>query len=95
MRSIHLPPTSFPCEQLDAVNDDSTIDAVKIGILATSGDQLLDERAEAVLRELLADIDIVTPNLPELAMLIQRLGRARTHLLRPGDLSRSDLRSAW
>ncbi|TFC05389.1 bifunctional hydroxymethylpyrimidine kinase/phosphomethylpyrimidine kinase [Cryobacterium mannosilyticum] len=97
VRSIHLPPTSFLREQLDAVSDDVTIDAVKIGMLATddvvaevaawlrrirppivvldpvmvatSGDRLLDERAEAAVRDLLAEVDIVTPNLPELAVL--------------------------
>ncbi|TFD83783.1 bifunctional hydroxymethylpyrimidine kinase/phosphomethylpyrimidine kinase [Cryobacterium fucosi] len=99
VRSIHLPPASFLREQLDAVSDDVTIDAVKIGMLAneeviievaawlrrirppivvldpvmvaTSGDRLLDERAEAAVRELLAEVDIVTPNLPELAVLAE------------------------
>ncbi len=100
VRSIHLPPTSFLREQLDAVSDDVAIDAVKIGMLATeevvaevaawlrrtrppivvldpvmvatSGDRLLDERAEAAVRDLLAEVDIVTPNLPELAVLAER-----------------------
>ena len=33
VRSVHLPPVSFLVEQLDAVSDDVTIDAVKIGML--------------------------------------------------------------
>lgn len=105
VRSVHVPPVSFLREQLDAVSDDVTIDAVKIGMLsnqaviaevsgwlrrvhppivvldpvmvATSGDRLLDEPAEAALRDLLGLADIVTPNLPELAVLA-RLPEART-----------------
>ena len=99
VRSIHLPPMAFLREQLDAVSDDVTIDAVKIGMLsnldvievvgewldrvrppivvldpvmvATSGDRLLDAAAVAGLRALLARVDIVTPNLPELAVLAE------------------------
>lgn len=100
VRAIHLPPTSFLRDQLDAVSDDVTIDAVKIGMLATedvvaevaawlrrtrppivvldpvmvatSGDRLLDQPAEAAVRDLLGEVDIVTPNLPELAVLAER-----------------------
>ena len=34
VRSVHVPPVEFLREQLDAVSDDVTIDAVKIGMLA-------------------------------------------------------------
>ena len=99
VRSIHHPPVAFLREQLDAVSDDVTIDAVKIGMLATrevidevsawldrvhppivvldpvmvttSGDRLLDAHAETALSGLLARVHIVTPNLPELAVLAQ------------------------
>lgn len=98
VRSVHTPPASFLTEQLDAVSDDVTIDAVKVGMLgdvatiavvrewldrvrpplvvldpvmvATSGDRLLASDAEAALRELVAMADLVTPNLPELAVLV-------------------------
>lgn len=36
VRSIHTPPAAFLTEQLDAVSDDVTIDAVKIGMLGTA-----------------------------------------------------------
>ncbi|HWU46164.1 MAG TPA: bifunctional hydroxymethylpyrimidine kinase/phosphomethylpyrimidine kinase [Humibacter sp.] len=36
VRAIHTPPAAFLAEQLDAVSDDVTIDAVKIGMLATA-----------------------------------------------------------
>jgi hydroxymethylpyrimidine/phosphomethylpyrimidine kinase len=99
VRSVHTPPVGFLREQLDAVSDDVIIDAVKIGMLgstgvthtvdawlaeaqvpavvldpvmiATSGDRLLDDGAEAALRQLLHRVDVVTPNLPELAVLVQ------------------------
>ena len=38
-------------------------------MVATSGDRLLDPGAEAALRELLPRVELVTPNLPELAVL--------------------------
>ncbi|MHA7986586.1 bifunctional hydroxymethylpyrimidine kinase/phosphomethylpyrimidine kinase [Rathayibacter sp. CAU 1779] len=38
-------------------------------MVATSGDRLLDPNAESALRRLCAVADLVTPNLPELAML--------------------------
>ncbi len=97
VRSVHVPPVGFVREQLDAVSDDVTIDAVKIGMLAsaeiaaavdswlaavrpplvvldpvmvsTSGDRLLDRDAVDALRALAARADLVTPNLPELAIL--------------------------
>lgn len=40
-------------------------------MIATSGDRLLDPGAEAALRQLLHRVDLVTPNLPELAVLVQ------------------------
>ncbi|MBB6407001.1 bifunctional hydroxymethylpyrimidine kinase/phosphomethylpyrimidine kinase [Arthrobacter sp. AZCC_0090] len=39
-------------------------------MIATSGDRLLAESAETALRELLPLADLITPNLPELAMLL-------------------------
>ena len=39
-------------------------------MIATSGDRLLDSDAEEALRGLLAHVDLVTPNLPELAVLL-------------------------
>nr|WP_223878370.1 bifunctional hydroxymethylpyrimidine kinase/phosphomethylpyrimidine kinase [Microbacterium radiodurans] len=38
-------------------------------MVATSGDRLLDADAEAAIRRLCARVDLVTPNLPELAVL--------------------------
>ncbi|HIW92143.1 MAG TPA: bifunctional hydroxymethylpyrimidine kinase/phosphomethylpyrimidine kinase [Candidatus Corynebacterium avicola] len=97
VRSIHTPDSDFLVEQLDAVFDDATVDAVKIGMLgtaeitnivtdylaahpvpvivvdpvmvATSGDRLLTEDAEAALVELCRAADVITPNLAELAVL--------------------------
>lgn len=98
VRSVHVPPTSFLREQLDAVGEDVAIDAVKTGMLfdaeiiaevsdflertrppivvmdpvmvATSGDRLLRPEAEQGMRELLERVDLVTPNVPELAVLL-------------------------
>lgn len=98
VRSVHTPPAEFLRAQLDAVSDDVTIDAVKIGMLgdavtiavvrdwlsetrppvvvldpvmvATSGDRLLHAEAETELRKLVPWADLVTPNLPELAVLV-------------------------
>ncbi|WP_193342471.1 bifunctional hydroxymethylpyrimidine kinase/phosphomethylpyrimidine kinase [Pseudarthrobacter sp. AB1] len=98
VQAVHVPPASFLGQQLDAISDDITIDAVKIGMLgdaavigvvrdwlvkvrpavvvldpvmvATSGDRLLQESAEAALRELLPLADLITPNLAELAILV-------------------------
>ncbi|WP_406638530.1 bifunctional hydroxymethylpyrimidine kinase/phosphomethylpyrimidine kinase [Pseudarthrobacter quantipunctorum] len=98
VRGVHVPPAAFLTQQLDAVSDDISIDAVKIGMLgdaavieavrawlekvrpgvvvldpvmvATSGDRLLQESAEAALRGLLPLADLITPNLAELAMLV-------------------------
>ncbi|AZA13519.1 bifunctional hydroxymethylpyrimidine kinase/phosphomethylpyrimidine kinase [Corynebacterium choanae] len=97
-RILQLEPAMIR-EQLAAVSDDVTIDAVKIGMLgdvatievvrefleqqqlaqvvldpvmvATSGDRLLATAAETALRELLPLVDVVTPNLPELALLCE------------------------
>ncbi|WP_251450828.1 bifunctional hydroxymethylpyrimidine kinase/phosphomethylpyrimidine kinase [Microbacterium sp. Marseille-Q6648] len=41
-------------------------------MVATSGDRLLDEDAVAAIRALCARADLVTPNLPELAVLVDR-----------------------
>jgi hydroxymethylpyrimidine/phosphomethylpyrimidine kinase len=96
--AVHVPPASFLASQLDAISDDISIDAVKIGMLgdagvidtvrtwllkvrpavvvldpvmvATSGDRLLQETAEAALRDLLPLAHLITPNLAELAMLL-------------------------
>ena len=98
VRAVHVPPAEFLTAQLEAISDDISVDAVKIGMLgdsaviaavrnwlakarpavvvldpvmvATSGDRLLQEAAEAELRELLPLADLVTPNLAELAMLL-------------------------
>lgn len=40
-------------------------------MIATSGDRLLDAGAEEAIRNLLAHVDLVTPNLPELAVLVR------------------------
>lgn len=97
VRSVHVPPVAFLREQLEAVSDDVEIDAVKIGMLATtaviravrdwlervappvvvldpvmvatSGDRLLDQDAEQALRELASRSHLLTPNIPELAIL--------------------------
>lgn len=98
VNGVHVPPAPFLTAQLDAVSDDISIDAVKIGMLgdeqvitavrswlekvrpgvvvldpvmvATSGDRLLQESAEAALRALLPLADLITPNLAELGMLL-------------------------
>lgn len=98
VRSVHTPPLEFLQAQLDAVLDDVTVDAVKIGMLgnaeitatvdkfldqlapstpvvldpvmvATSGDRLLDQQAEAAVRQLCRKATVITPNLKELAVL--------------------------
>lgn len=97
VRSVHTPPHDFLREQLAAVFDDVTVDAVKIGMLgdaetvavvsealeahpvphvildpvmvASSGDRLLNEDAEAAVRDLVRRVDVITPNLRELAVL--------------------------
>lgn len=98
VRAVHVPPAAFLTAQLDAISDDISVDAVKIGMLgdsaviaavrswlekvrpgvvvldpvmvATSGDRLLQEAAEAELRDLLPLADLITPNLAELAILL-------------------------
>lgn len=98
VRASHVPDPGFLRAQLDAVSDDVTVDALKIGMVATeavarelgawlavhrpryvvldpvmvatSGDRLLDGGAEDAVRSLLAHADLVTPNLPELAVLL-------------------------
>ena len=100
VRSVHVPPSEFLREQLEAVSDDVELDAVKIGMLhstdlvevvsawlertvppvvvldpvmvATSGDRLLEEGALAAVRALCGRVDLVTPNVAELAVLVGR-----------------------
>lgn len=97
VRAIHTPPTAFLSEQLQAVSDDVTIDAIKTGMLgtaeiietvatwlddhppqvlvvdpvmvATSGDRLVDRRAEQAMVEFCTRATLVTPNISELAVL--------------------------
>lgn len=97
--AVHVPPADFLTAQLDAISEDISIDAVKIGMLgdaavidavrswlekvrpavvvldpvmvATSGDRLLQESAEAALQALLPYADLITPNLAELAILLE------------------------
>ena len=97
--AVHVPPAAFLTAQLDAISEDISIDAVKIGMLgdaavidavrswlekarpavvvldpvmvATSGDRLLQESAEAALQALLPYADLITPNLAELALLLK------------------------
>lgn len=98
VRSIHVPPLEVLTAQLEAVSDDVTVDAVKIGMLgsvpvihtvqqwlsanrppvvvldpvmiATAGGRLLDDDAESAMREMVHLADLVTPNLPEMAVLL-------------------------
>lgn len=100
VRSVHRVPAGFLGEQLEAVSDDVTIDAVKIGMLsdpptvevvaawlrrvrppivvldpvmvATSGDRLIDDRTEQALHDLIGLAGLITPNVPELAVLSGR-----------------------
>ncbi len=97
--AVHVPPADFLTAQLEAISQDITVDAVKIGMLgdasvidavrtwlektrpgvvvldpvmvATSGDRLLQESAEAALHGLLPYADLITPNLAELAVLLR------------------------
>lgn len=98
VQDIHVPPVEFLRAQLDALSEDITIDAVKIGMLgtaavmtavgewlgrtqppvvvldpvmvATSGDQLMDPAARTAMLGLLKRVHLVTPNLPELGVLL-------------------------
>lgn len=99
VRAVHTPPIEFLSEQLAAVSEDVTVDAVKTGMLgtariittvsdwldrldprvlvvdpvmiATSGDRLLAPDAEAAMREFCRRATVITPNIPELAVLCQ------------------------
>ncbi|MBB0995096.1 MULTISPECIES: bifunctional hydroxymethylpyrimidine kinase/phosphomethylpyrimidine kinase [Dietzia] len=94
---VHAVPVDDVIAQLDAVANDVTIDAVKIGMLgeaalveavgdwlrrrrpphvvldpvmvATTGGRLASEDAARMLRDLVPLADLVTPNVPELAVL--------------------------
>jgi len=44
-------------------------------MIATSGDRLLDRNAEEAIQDLIHQVDLITPNVPELAILARR-GRA-------------------
>lgn len=98
VRAVHVPSLGFLRDQLNAISDDITVDAVKTGMLfdsdiiatvgrwltahrpdiivvdpvmvATSGDRLLRADAEQAMRDLIAQVDLVTPNVPELAVLL-------------------------
>ncbi|SDK01687.1 bifunctional hydroxymethylpyrimidine kinase/phosphomethylpyrimidine kinase [Billgrantia gudaonensis] len=99
---VHPIPSGFIDTQLATLLDDVTIDAVKIGMVASrdvaetiraslercrprwivldpvmvakSGDVLVDDAGIAAVRDLLVPLaDVVTPNLPEAAVLLDRL----------------------
>ncbi len=104
---VFTPPAEFLARQLEAISDDITVDAVKIGMLgtadnitvvagwltahrppfvvldpvmvATSGDRLLDPDAEQAMRALLPLADVLTPNLAELAVLVNEEPTADLH----------------
>lgn len=95
--ATHLLPPAFVTEQLETLVADVTVDAVKIGMLATadiigavaaflrtcsvrtvvldpvmvstSGSRLLAEEAVAAMRDLLPAVSVITPNIPEAAVL--------------------------
>ena len=98
VRSSHVPGAEFLRAQLEAVSDDVVVDAVKVGMVAssanaevitewlaatrvpvvvvdpvmvaTSGHRLLDDGARSALVRLLGQAHLVTPNLAELAVLV-------------------------
>ncbi|MGR2738393.1 bifunctional hydroxymethylpyrimidine kinase/phosphomethylpyrimidine kinase [Billgrantia sp. Q4P2] len=99
VRGVHPVPVEFIRLQLDTLLDDVTIDAVKIGMVASlevaetirdalharrprwvvldpvmvakSGDILVDDAGIAAVREVLVPLaDLITPNLPEAAVLL-------------------------
>jgi hydroxymethylpyrimidine/phosphomethylpyrimidine kinase len=101
VRGFHALDPAFVADQIDAVFDDVTVHAVKIGMLATagivdtvaaalvrhrvgtivldpvmvakSGDRLLAPDAVAAIRERLVPIaTLITPNLPEAGVLLDR-----------------------
>lgn len=114
VRAVHTPPTEFLSEQLAAVSEDVTVDAVKTGMLgtariittvsdwldrldprvlvvdpvmiATSGDRLLDIDAEEAMRQFCRRASVITPNVPELAVLLGGgAGPRRVRCDRPGE----------
>lgn len=99
VRGVQPVPVEFIAQQLDAVLDDITIDAVKIGMVASrdvaemiaqaltarrprwivldpvmvakSGDVLVDDEGIRAVRDVLVPLaDVITPNLPEAAVLL-------------------------
>ncbi|QAU51353.1 Hydroxymethylpyrimidine/phosphomethylpyrimidine kinase [Corynebacterium pelargi] len=94
---VFSPPIQVVQSQLEAISNDVSIDAIKIGMLgtsevidcvhtwllqqpcatvvldpvmvSTSGHRLLDRAAEDALRHLLPLASLITPNIPELAVL--------------------------
>ncbi|MEX2575262.1 MAG: bifunctional hydroxymethylpyrimidine kinase/phosphomethylpyrimidine kinase [Halofilum sp. (in: g-proteobacteria)] len=99
VRGVHAVPPEFIGEQIDALFEDTAIDAVKLGMLgaapsvaavaerlavhrpatvvvdpvmvAKSGHRLLDDDAVATVRERLLPLaSLITPNLPEAAVLL-------------------------
>ncbi len=98
---IHAVPPDFIAAQIDAVFDDITVDAVKVGMVgvaaaaeavagclvrhgarnvvvdpvmvAKSGDRLLDQAAVGAVRDRLVPLaTVITPNLPEAGVLLDR-----------------------
>ncbi|MFB9164814.1 bifunctional hydroxymethylpyrimidine kinase/phosphomethylpyrimidine kinase [Arthrobacter psychrochitiniphilus] len=98
VREIHVPDVGFLRAQLEAISEDISIDAVKIGMLgtaevmsavgqwlaatrppvvvldpvmvATSGDTLMAPEARNAMLSLLSLAHLVTPNIPELGVLL-------------------------
>ena len=99
VRGVFPVPASFIAEQLETLLDDVTLDAVKIGMVASrevaeviagcigrrrprwvvldpvmvakSGDVLVDDEGIQAVRDILIPLaDVITPNLPEAAVLL-------------------------
>ncbi|MEQ4517831.1 bifunctional hydroxymethylpyrimidine kinase/phosphomethylpyrimidine kinase [Pseudarthrobacter sp. B907] len=58
VRSVHVPPASFLTAQLDAISEDITIDAVKIGML---GDAVVIDAVRAWLEEVRPAVVVLDP----------------------------------
>jgi hydroxymethylpyrimidine/phosphomethylpyrimidine kinase len=80
VQGILAVPAEFVAQQLDSIFTDLTVDAVKLGMLgepevievvAKSGHRLLADEAVDTLRRLLLPLaTVITPNLPEAAVLL-------------------------